>query len=171
MTTLKIDGKPTATARDGIDAYIPGLYATPGKRLVGVIELEHVERVEPAPGADREASVRVRISALEIANPDQEDQLRRAQQALYLHRTAMGTLGEDGDWQLAKDTLDRCAGMLHALEAARLRAATNHARNHARRVLAVPEITVAEMRHELDQLADMLDATLRAVEFDDQGED
>lgn len=160
MTTLKIDGKPTSSARDGIESHISALYATPGKRLVGVIELEHVERTEPAPGADREASVRVRMSALEIANPDQEDQVRAALRALHT---------EEGDVELAESTLERCAGMLHAIEAARLRTAVTHWQSYTRSVLNLKNPSTTELQHELATIGDGLAAALRAVEFETEG--
>lgn len=169
MTTLKIDGKPTSAARAGVEAYISGLYATPGKRIVGVIELEHVERTEPAPGADREPSVKVRMSALEIANPDQEDQLRAALRALHLHRTAMGKLTEDGDIELSEVTLERCGGMLHAIEAARLRTAVAHWQDYIRGVLHLKNPSVIELQHELATIGDGLSAVLRATEREAQG--
>lgn len=164
MTVLKIDGKPASAARDGIESYIGQLYATPGKRLLGVIELEHVERTEPAPGADREASVRVRMSALEIANPDQEDTLRQALAALHLHRTAYGKLTEDGDVELANSTLERCAGMLHAIESSRLRTAVTHWQQYARGVHMLANPSVTELRNELQTIADGLAAVLHAAE-------
>lgn len=167
MTTLKIDGKPATAARDGIESYVGQLYASPGMRLVGVIELEHVERTEPAPGADREASVRVRMSALEIANPEQENAIREALRALHLHRTAYGKLTEDGDIELAQSTLERCAGMLHAIEAARLRAAVSHWQLYTQRVQSLHDASVTELLHELRTIADGLTAALRATELDD----
>ncbi|HEY0641261.1 MAG TPA: hypothetical protein VGD67_26835 [Pseudonocardiaceae bacterium] len=174
MTALKIVGKPTRSARDGIEPFVAALYATPGRRLVGVIELEHIERTEPAPGADREPAVTVRMSALEVAGPEAEDHLREAQRALYLQRTARGTLDEHGDIELTQTTLERCAGQLHATEVARLRAAVQLGRTQIRRVLGITEVTVTEMRHELDRLADLLDSTLRVTDphrTDDTDED
>lgn len=164
MTALKIDGKPTSSARAGIEGYIPALYASPGKRVVGVIELEHVERTEPAPGADREPSVKVRMSALEIANPEQEDQVRAALRALYLHRTAAGKLTEDGEVELSEQTLERCAGLLHAIEAARLRAVVGHFRTYIASALRVENPSVTELQHELATVGDGLAAALRATE-------
>lgn len=166
MTTLKIDGKPTSSARDGIEAYIGQLYATPGKRLLGVIELQRVERVEPDPGADSEASVKVRMSALEIANPEQEETLREALRALHLHRTAYGKLTEDGDVELAEHTLERTAGMLHAVESARYRVAVSHWREYLSSVLGIQNPSVTELQHELTTIRDGLAAVLRATEFE-----
>jgi hypothetical protein len=169
VTIAKIEGKPAAAAAAGLEPWVAPLYATPSKRVIGVVELAHVLRTQPAPDADKEAEVRLRITHLEIARPEQEDALRQALLALHLHRTAYGTLNEDGELQLSESTLSLTAGQLHALEAARLRAAVAHWYSQCRRVLAVPEITVSEMRHELDTIADGLAAVLAATSNGDDG--
>lgn len=171
MTAAKIEGKPSAAAQAGIEPWIGPLYATPSKRVLGIIELAHVNRTQPAPDADKEAVVHLQIKHLEIARPEQEDPLREALRALFLHRTAAGTLDEQGELQLTKGTLELTGGMLHALEAARLRAAVTHWHEQCRRVLRVNEVTVAEMRHELDLIADGLAAVLNVTSEDDGGGD
>ena len=171
MTTVKLDSKTSANAAAGLEPYIGQLYATPGKRVVGVIEMAHVERTQPAPDSDKQPSVKLKITHLELANPEQEEALREAMRALFLHRTAQGTLGEDGEIELTERTLERTGGLLHAVEAARLRAAVLHWREQIRRALAIPNITVAEMRHELDTVADGLSAVLRATDWDSKDGD
>lgn len=52
---------------------------------------------------------------------------------------------------------------MHALEAARLRAAVVHWQEQCRRVLSIAEVTVTEMRHELDTIAEGLSAVLHAT--------
>lgn len=165
-TTAKLDSKMSRAAQDGLEGWVLPLYATPGKRIVGVIELAHVERTQPAPDADKEPSVKLRITHLEIANDEQENILREAMKALHLHRTAYGTLDEDGELQLSQGTLERTGGMLHAVEAARLRAAVVHWREQALRVYSIPEATVTEMRHEIDMLARGLAAVLQVSDDD-----
>lgn len=149
MTTIKLDSKPATAAGDALAPHATRLYANPGVRILGVVELAHVERTEPAPDEDREPSVKLRISHLEIANSEQEDALRTAQRALYLNRTAQGTLGEDGDIELSKHTLSLTAGILASVEASRLRVALDHWAVYARRVLNTSNVTISEMRHEL----------------------
>lgn len=164
MTVAKIEGKPASAAQQGLEPWIAPLYATQGKRVLGIVELKHVDRTQVAPDEDKEAVVRLRMTLLEIARPEQEAPLREAQRALYLHRTAHGTLDEDGQLELSKGTLELTGGMLHALEAARLRAAVVHWQEQCRRVLAINKITVSEMRHELDTIADGLTAALNMVD-------
>lgn len=167
MTTVKLDSKTSANAAAGLEPWVSGLYATPGKRIVGVIELAHVERTQPAPDADKEPSVKLRITHLEIANPDQENALRDAMSALHLHRTAYGTLDEDGTFQLSERSLAQTGGMLHAIEAARLRAGLMHWREVLLHVLTIPAATATELRHEIDLVTQGLKTLLRAVDADD----
>ncbi len=164
MIGIKLDGKLSAQAGGSLERHAQTLYSRPGMRLVGVVELRHVERTEPAPDEDKESSVKLRISALEIANPEQEDAVRQAMEALYLHRSAYGTLDEAGDVQLAERTLTLTGGLLHALEAARMRVAVRYWADQCRRALAVDAITVTEMRHELDAVAAGLEQVLAGGE-------
>lgn len=164
MTAAKIESKTSTAAADGLQPWIETLYSVPSKRVIGVVELAHVLRTQPAPDADKEAEVRLRISHLEIARPEQEDALRQALAALHRHRTAYGTLTEDGDLELSESTLADCAGKLDAIEAARLRAGVQHWQSYARKVLGIAEITTTEMRHELDIVCEGLAATLAAAD-------
>lgn len=166
MIGIKLDGKLTATAGGALERYAGKLYARPGMRLVGVVELRHVERVQPAPDEDKDPAVKLRVTSLEIANPDQEDTIREAMQALYLHRNAQGALDEQGDIDLADRTLKMTGGMLHAIESARLRVAAGHWADYARRAAAVERATAAELRHELEQIAAGLERVLRGEPAD-----
>lgn len=161
MIALKLDSKLTTAAGVSLERYAGKLYARPGMRLVGVVELRHIERTQPAPEEDREPGVKLRITALEIANADQEETIREAQRALYLHRNAQGALDEEGDIDLADRTLKMTGGMLHAIEAARHQVAAGHWAEYARRAAAVNNATVAELRHELEAVAKGLERVLR----------
>lgn len=169
MTTIKLDGKPASSAANALALHAQHLYRTPGARIVGVVELAHVERTEPAPEEDKDPAVKLRITHLEIADPEQEEALRQAQRALYLQRTARGTFDEDGQVELSEATLRLTAGQIASIDAARLRIALAHWSEQARRVLAIPEITVSEMRHELDTISQGLYAALNANRESDEG--
>lgn len=170
MTTLKLDSKMTTAAKAAIEPLIGQLYATPGMHIIGIVELAHVDRLQVAPGGDKEEFVKTRIVALEVANEKQEDALRQAMAALHLHRTAYGTVTEDADVELSERTLELTGNLLHAIEAARLRSAALHWEQYARRVLAVKEPTTTELLHELAAIADGLGAAIRAVREVEQGE-
>ena len=168
MTTLKIDSKVSPAAADALEIHIPGVYARPGARVLAVMEMQHIERTQPAPESDSKASVKMRITHLEVPSKDQEGVIREVLRALHLHRTATGTLDEDGDIVLSDQTLKTAAGVLTAIETARLRAGLEH-HAHAARHLAntSKELTASEFRHELAAIADALDAVLSRAALDD----
>jgi len=161
---LKLDSKMSTSAEDVLGQLARQLYDRPGARLVGVLELAHVERTQPAPDTDVEPSVKVRITALEVGRDEQEHHLREAMRALYLHRTATGTIDETGDVELSSRTLELTSGVLHAVEAARLRAVARHWGEYARSVTRSNRpLTVSELLHEVAAIADGLDAAVYGV--------
>lgn len=153
MTAVKLASKASAHAADAIGRHAATLYATPGKRIVGVVELVHAERLQPAPDEDKEPSVTLRIAHLEIAESDQEEVLRQAMRALYLARTAQGTLDDAGEIALSERTLEMTADRLLDLEAARLNVACRHWADYARTIINVKKLTLSEARHELENIA------------------
>lgn len=161
MIAIKLDGKLSTSAGDSLALHAQELYRRPGMRLVGVVELRHAERTQPAPDEDKEPSVKLRISALELANVEQEDTLRKAMEALYVHRTAHGTLDDEGAVELSERTLKHTGDLLHAVEAARMRVGAGQWADYARRAAGVGAATVAELRHELDAVAKGLERVLR----------
>lgn len=161
---LKLDTKMSTSAEDVLAQLARQLYDKPGARLVGVVELAHVERTQPAPDTDAEASVKIRITALEVGRDEQEHHLREAMRALYLHRTASGTIDEAGEVELSKRTVELTGGVLHAVEAARLRAVVRHWGEYARAVgRASRPLTVSELLHEIAAVADGLEAAAFGV--------
>jgi lipoate-protein ligase A len=153
MTQVKIAGKASTVAAEALGRHAAALYATPGKRIVGVVELVHVLRTQPAPDEDKEPSVELRIQQLEIGEADQEDVLRQAIRALNIARTAQGTLTEEGDIELSDRTLEMTADRLSDLEASRLVVACHHWADYARRILSVKKLTTSEARHEFEIIA------------------
>lgn len=160
MTTLKFDSKLGAAASAALEAHVRPVYDRPGCSRMAIIEFRHIERTQPAPESDKDPSVRVRISHCEIPNKDQEGAIREAQRALYLQRTASGTLEEDGQLQLSQSTLKHISGLLHEVEVARLRAGLRHWVDYAARVNSNASLTISEMHHELDTVAQGLAALL-----------
>jgi hypothetical protein len=154
---IKLDSAMNAGAADVLAALARELYERPGHRIMGVLELAHDRRTQPAADSDKEAEVVMRVAALELARGDQEHALREAMKALYLHRTAHGTLDEAGDVQLSDRTLELTAGMLHAHENARLKTVVEHWGRYARAVANSNQtLSVSELRHELGAVADAL---------------
>ena len=160
MTTVKIAGKPAATAAAAIERYADQLYTNQSARLMIIAELKHAIRNEPAPDEDKDRSVEVKISALEVANPEQDEAVRKAMHALYVGRTAQGTLDEDMDIELSETTLRQCGDRLLDLDVARMRVGVRHWADYTRRVFRTDELTATEARHELEVILGGLETLL-----------
>lgn len=167
MTQLKFDAKVSASAQEALEPHVRPVYSTPAARRLFIGEFAALERTEPAPGSEKEPSVKVRIVSLELPNESQEGYVREALRFLHLQRTARGTLDDDGQLELAQDTLRLTGGHLAYLETARLRAGLGHWAAYARRVLHTSNLTVSEVLHEMKTVADGLDAVLSSARDDD----
>jgi hypothetical protein len=172
MTILKIIGNPASGAMQALEPHVARMYAVPGLRMMAIIEMAHVERVQPAPGADGTPTVRMKITGCEVPNREQEGTVREAQRALFLARTARGTLDEEGMLQLDEATLKLTPGLLMSIECARLRAGLNHWEQQARRIVAAAgKLTGTEIAHELQAVADGLTAVLDQAAIPDENEE
>lgn len=161
MTELKIDGKPNSGAMQALENHITRLYDKPGISIMCVVELRHDTRTQVSPGSDKKQSVTVKIIGCEVANIEQEGALREAQRALYLHRTAKGTIDENGSITLADDTMRMTGGLLNAIEVARLRTGLLQWATYARQAVgSAHKLTASELTHELDAVASGLAAVL-----------
>lgn len=150
MTAIKVDSKLATHANEALAPHAAPMFARLGSTRMAVVELRAVERAEPAADEDKEQSVKVRISHLEVANVEQEDTLRQVLGALNLHRTAYGTLTESEDLTLSESTLERAVGEVNAIEAARLHVAIDRWTEHGNRVLGQQKLTMLELRREFD---------------------
>jgi hypothetical protein len=162
VTKLKIGGLGAA-ASSAMEPHIGAIYAKPGRSVLAVVELEHVERTQPGPRSDKEASVTVRATQLEVPTIAQESVVRDVLRALYLQRTARGTLDEaNGTVDLETETLrlTTAAGTLHAIDAAQMRAALRHFGDQARRARHNDKATEATLRADLQAIAKAIDAVL-----------
>lgn len=167
MTTLKLGAKPSTAAMQAIEPHIRRLYARSGIRVMAVVELAHVERTEPAADADKPATVTMRITHLEIPAPDQEESIREVLRSLYLQRTAVGTLDEEGALILSKQTIKDAGGIVTYTAMARLSAGVHHWAAYLARVNTNADLTVGELRHELDAVRDGLRGLLGATDEPD----
>jgi hypothetical protein len=156
---LKIDGKLSPTAAAALEDHAKALYLTPGARRVGIIELRRDYNTVPDPSGAKKAVVGLAIAGLEVAGPDQENAVREAQRALYLQRTARGTLGEDDELELYPETVDLLGDLLHDIELARLRAAMHRWTTELGN-LKGQKLNEGELRHELDRVHEGMEAAL-----------
>lgn len=164
MTKLKFESGVAAAAGDALEPYIRPLYASPGMRLMAIIELATTERTEPSPGSEKVPTVKVRIMHLEIPNEDQEEYIRAAQRALYFQRTARGTFDDKDEGEqleFSPDTLRLAAGQIHAVGYARLKSYLQRWQEYAHRLTYGPDLTVSEMKKEFHVIAQGLRAALQ----------
>jgi hypothetical protein len=161
MTDLKIDGKLTASGTEALADHAKSLYDRLGTTRMAIVELRAIERTTPAPGEDKAPGVKLRIAGLEVATKDQEDDVRRAQRALHLQRTAQGTIDEHGQIQISQDAIRLLGDVLHDREVARLRATVDYWAREARRVVNhSATLRDGEIRHEMDRVAAGLETAL-----------
>jgi hypothetical protein len=172
MTTFKIAAKPNSGAMQALEPHISRLYDKPGLSIMAVVEFRHDQRVQVAPGSDGDQSVTVKIIGCEVASQELEGVLRESQRALYVIRTARGTIDEDGAVDLGEETLRRTGGLMHAIETARLRAGLLHWTAYIAQVVAGSgKLNSTEMAHELDNVAEGLKAVLATAGEAPMGDD
>jgi hypothetical protein len=166
MPDIKIEGKIGGNAADAIEPHAKALYDRPGVRVVAVVELAHSERTQPAPDSEKNASVKLRISGLELPSKEQAETIREVMQALHFQRTAAGTLEEDGSITLSQPTLDMAVTMLSGQEVARLRAGLSHWERYAGRATRDPNLSATQLAKELRIVAQGLSSVLSRVPVD-----
>jgi hypothetical protein len=159
MTKIKVDGALATKAQESLERLTTQLYNRPGMRIVAVVELAHVERTQPAPDEDKEAVVKLGIKSIEVADTEQEEHLRQVLRALYTQRTAYGTLDPDGEVELGEQTLRLAGGMMHAVDAARLRTVVKHWAHYAEQA-TFGHLTQQQLLEELKTIAGGLRAAL-----------
>lgn len=115
MPDIKFDSKVLEDIKDALEPYTGDMFRQRKGRWMAVVELAHVERIEPGPDEDKFPSVKLRIVAIEVAGDAYTDErLRELQRGLYRLRTKGGTLDSelDPDVQQARDVLQHGSGLL-----------------------------------------------------------
>lgn len=137
-----------------IDRYAERLYENPGMAIMAVVELRHVDRVTPAEGvSEKDPRVNLRIEALEVAPAGgPEDTLREVERALYVARTAGGTLGADDDVRLAEQTMANATGLMTGHELARLRVILDWVIDRVGPVVGNDKLRPADIRRQVEEL-------------------
>jgi len=118
MTEVKIaGGKLPKGVAGALAPYVDELFRDRSGRWIAVVELVHDDRTEPGLSDDgeptKEAVVKLRIAAVELAIGEDEHHVRSAQRALYTKRTTGDTLDElDGGLDQADGDLRNAAGLI-----------------------------------------------------------
>lgn len=160
MTTIKLDTKLNGSATIALDELVSPLFANPGMRFMAVVEFAAVERTQPAPDEEKDASVKVAIKGIEVGRGEQANHLRTAMAALHRHRTATGTLDDEMGVNLSDRTVELTGGVLDQVEAARLRVAlVAHAEYISR--IERGDMTLSQMRAELRTVRQGLESSAR----------
>lgn len=93
MTDIKIDGKVLADVAAALAPHADAMFKNRQGHWMAVVEIAHTERTEPGPEEDKDRSVKIRITGIEVAGDEFTDErLRQAQQDMYRQRTNAGTL-------------------------------------------------------------------------------
>lgn len=166
MTTAKISGAPGSAAASGLAPHIDDMYKHPGKRVVVIGELRHVEMTVPIEDTEKEPSVKLALTELEVATGDLERLVREALEALHMRRTASGTLTEHGDVRMAESRLQQLGGEINAIEAARLTIAVKGLRETAVAVLTDPNANTGQLRHGIRRLIDRFDRVINGGDIE-----
>jgi len=164
MTDIKIEGKLGGHAAEALALHAGPMFARLGSTRMVIAVLKSATRQDVAADEDKKQSVNLRVQSLEVANPDQEDAVRRCLEALHLHRTAYGTLTEDLDVDLSASVIEATGGELNAIEAARLKVAIDRWTEHLRRVTTQSKITQTQMRNEIETAVKGLRAAVEGTE-------
>jgi hypothetical protein len=162
VKTIKIDTKLSARASAGLGPHADALYEHLGGRAVAVVELAAMERNEVADEEDKEPYVKLRLTAIEVAGGEQEQIIRGVLRSLYTIRTAEGTLTDEQQVELSKETLRLAADSAVNIEAARLRVALLEWARYARQASTTTRMTAIEALHELEIIAKGLQEALTA---------
>lgn len=92
---VKLDTKILADVAASLESFAPQMFKQRAGRWMAVVELAHVERTEPGPEEEKNPTVKVRITQIEVAGSAVNDEhLRHLLLDLYQRRTAEGTLDE-----------------------------------------------------------------------------
>jgi hypothetical protein len=112
MTTVKLNGAmPADCIPDGVAG---SMWRNLGGRYMALVELHVAQRTQPAHGETGEPVAQLRVTALELARSNDDDEtLRQALQARYKVRTTVGTLDSVLSYGELRDAL---AVLHHQLE-------------------------------------------------------
>lgn len=113
MTDIKVDSKVLEGVAEALEDHADTMFRQRKGRWMAVVELAHVERVEPGPDEDKNPSVKLRIVGIEVAGDEVTDErLRMLTRQLYQLRTSSGTLDEAAGGHRADDVLRNGSGLL-----------------------------------------------------------
>lgn len=95
---VKFDSKVLTDVAEALESVSEEMFKQRRGRWMAVVELSHVERSEPGPDEEKNPTVKVRVTSIEVAADEiTAGRLRGVQREMYDRRTSGGTLFEDED--------------------------------------------------------------------------
>jgi hypothetical protein len=95
---VKFDSKVLTDVAEALEPHATEMFKQRRGRWMAVVELSHVERTEPGPDEDKQPTVKVRVTSIEVAADEiTGGRLRGLQREMYDRRTS-------GDTLFARDT-------------------------------------------------------------------
>ncbi|MGW3570171.1 hypothetical protein ACWDSL_40975 [Streptomyces sp. NPDC000941] len=90
---VKFDSKVLTDVAEALEPHAAEMFKQRRGRWMAIVELTHVERVEPGPDEDKQPAVKVRVTGIEVAADEVTGgRLRSLQREMYDRRTSGGTL-------------------------------------------------------------------------------
>lgn len=97
MTDIKFDSKVLEAVAEALEPHADDMFKLRRGRWMAVVELTHVERIEPGPDEEKAPSVKLRVTGVEVAGDEVNDErLRQLQRQMFERRTSAGTLFHPG---------------------------------------------------------------------------
>lgn len=90
---VKFDSKVLTDVAEALEGISEEMFKQRRGRWMAVVELGHVERSEPGPDEEKNPTVKVRVTTIEVAADEiTAGRLRAVQREMYERRTSGGTL-------------------------------------------------------------------------------
>jgi hypothetical protein len=92
---VKFDSKVLTDVAEALEPHATEMFKQRRGRWMAVVELSHVERSEPGPDEEKNPTVKVRVTSVEVAADEiSAGRLRAVQREMFDRRTSGGTLFE-----------------------------------------------------------------------------
>lgn len=92
---VKFDSKVLTDVAEALEPHATEMFKQRQGRWMAVVEFAHVERSEPGPDEDKNPTVKLRVTSVEVAADEvTRGRLRGVQREMYDRRTSGGTLFE-----------------------------------------------------------------------------
>jgi hypothetical protein len=99
---VKFDSKVLTDVAEALEPFAEHMFKQRRGRWIAVVELAHVERTEPGPDEDKQPTVKLRVTGIEVAADEiTGGRLRSLQREMYDRRTSGGTLFEHNEDEVA----------------------------------------------------------------------